>query len=70
MNSTLELSELDAKIGQLFMVGIPGTELDIDTEMLERRARRIDASIKKRLDIYDEEEEPLPREDKQLGYIS
>lgn len=44
--------------------------LDIDTEMLERRARRIDASIKKRLDIYDEEEEPLPREDKPLGYIS
>ena len=45
-------------------------ELDIDTEMLERRARRIDASIKKRLDIYEEEEEPLPQEDKQLGYIS
>lgn len=44
--------------------------LDIDTEMLARRARRIDASIKKRLDIYEEEEEPLPREDKQLGYIS
>ena len=36
MNTTLELSELDRKIGQLFMAGIPGYELDGETEALIR----------------------------------
>jgi proteasome assembly chaperone (PAC2) family protein len=45
--------------------------LDIDTEQLRIRAERIDASIKKRLDIYEEEEEESPlREEKKPGYIS
>ena len=36
MHSTLELSELNTDIGRLFMAGIPGTELDSDTETLIR----------------------------------
>jgi len=36
LNTTLELSELDSKIGQLFMVGIPGHDLDTETEALIR----------------------------------
>jgi hypothetical protein len=44
--------------------------LDIDTFHLEKRAKRIDASIRKRLDIYEEEEETIKREDAKLGYIS
>jgi beta-N-acetylhexosaminidase len=36
MNTTLELSELHAKIGQLFMAGIPGPQLDEGTEALIR----------------------------------
>jgi proteasome assembly chaperone (PAC2) family protein len=45
--------------------------LDIDTEQLRIRAERIDASIKRRLDIYEEEEEESPlREEKKPGYIS
>ena len=36
MNSTLDLSELNAKIGRLFMAGMPGTQLDGDTEALVR----------------------------------
>ena len=36
MNSTLDLSELDAKIGRLFMAGMPGTQLDDGTEALIR----------------------------------
>ncbi|MBW1921657.1 MAG: beta-N-acetylhexosaminidase [Deltaproteobacteria bacterium] len=36
MNTTLELSEIDVKIGQLFMAGIPGTSLDEGTEALIR----------------------------------
>jgi beta-N-acetylhexosaminidase len=36
LNTTLELSELDSKIGQLFMAGIPGTSLDDGTEALIR----------------------------------
>jgi len=44
--------------------------IEIDTNQLNIRAKKIDASIKKRLDIYEEEEEaPLPDE-KRLGYIS
>ena len=36
MNTTLELSELDAKIGQLFMIGLPGPEMDEETAALIR----------------------------------
>lgn len=36
LSTTLELSELDSKIGQLFMVGIPGPHLDEGTETLIR----------------------------------
>ena len=36
MHSTLDLSELNTNIGRLFMAGIPGTELDADTEALIR----------------------------------
>jgi beta-N-acetylhexosaminidase len=36
VNTTLELSELDSKIGQLFMAGIPGYDLDKETEALIR----------------------------------
>ncbi len=36
MNTTLELSELDSRIGQLFMIGIPGPRLDDGTEALIR----------------------------------
>jgi beta-N-acetylhexosaminidase len=36
MNTTLDLSELNTKIGQLFMVGIPGPDLDDGTEALIR----------------------------------
>ena len=35
-NTTLELSEIDQKIGQIFMAGIPGTHLDKGTEALIR----------------------------------
>ncbi len=36
MNTTLELSELDSKIGQLLMAGIPGKSMDNGTEALIR----------------------------------
>ena len=36
MSTTLDLSELDAKIGQLFMIGLPGPQLDESTEALIR----------------------------------
>jgi len=36
LGTTLDLSELDAKIGQLFMVGIPGPQLDENTDALIR----------------------------------
>ena len=36
MHPTLDLSELDTKIGRLFMAGMPGPELDGDTEGLIR----------------------------------
>jgi beta-N-acetylhexosaminidase len=36
VNTTLELSELDAKIGQLFMIGLPGPKLDQETAALLR----------------------------------
>ncbi|MCJ7730854.1 PAC2 family protein [Candidatus Bathyarchaeota archaeon] len=44
--------------------------IEIDTNQLNIRAKKIDASIKKRLDIFEEDEDaPLPDE-KRLGYIS
>jgi beta-N-acetylhexosaminidase len=36
VHSTFELSELNTKIGRLFMAGMPGKELDADTEALIR----------------------------------
>ena len=39
MHPTLDLSELNAKIGRLFMAGIPGTEVDEATETLIREYR-------------------------------
>ena len=45
-------------------------DIEIDTEQLEIRAKKIDASIKRRLDIYEGEEEHPVTEDKKLGYIS
>ncbi len=45
-------------------------DIDIDTEQLEIRAKKIDASIRRRLDIYEEDEEQTITEDKKLGYIS
>jgi len=39
LNTTLELSDLDAKIGQLFMAGLPGPRLDEGTEALIRDGR-------------------------------
>lgn len=45
-------------------------DIEIDTAQLEIRAKKIDASIKRRLDIYEEEEEHTITEDKKLGYIS
>jgi beta-N-acetylhexosaminidase len=36
LNTTLDLSELEFKIGQLFMVGMPGPQMDDSTEKLIR----------------------------------
>ncbi len=44
--------------------------IEIDTNQLNIRAKKIDASIKKRLDIYEEEEELKIPDEKKLGYIS
>jgi proteasome assembly chaperone (PAC2) family protein len=44
--------------------------IDIDTTQLNIRAKKIDASIKKRLDIYEEEEDLKIPDEKRLGYIS
>lgn len=45
-------------------------EIEIDTEQLRIRAKKIDASIKKRLDIVEDDEDALIHEEKRLGYIS
>ena len=37
MNTTLELAELNRKIGRLFMCGMPGTRVDRETERLIRK---------------------------------
>ncbi len=45
-------------------------DIEIDTKQLDIRAKKIDASIKRRLDIYEEEEETQVPDEKRLGYIS
>jgi uncharacterized protein (TIGR00162 family) len=45
-------------------------EVDIDTSQLEKRAKKIDASIKQRLDIQEDEIEDISSEEKKFGYIS
>ena len=45
-------------------------DIEIDKNQLNIRAKKIDASIKKRLDIFEEEEEIQIPEEKRLGYIS
>jgi len=45
-------------------------DVEIDTNQLNIRAKKIDASIKKRLDIFEEEEELQLPEEKRFGYIS
>ena len=44
--------------------------VEIDVSQLEKRAKKIDASIKKRLEIYEEKMDLAPVPDKKLGYIS
>jgi beta-N-acetylhexosaminidase len=36
LNTTLDLSELNSRVGQLFMVGMPGSQMDEDTRGLIR----------------------------------
>jgi proteasome assembly chaperone (PAC2) family protein len=45
-------------------------KIDLDTTLLEKRARRIDASIKRRLEMYEEDVELAPVSEKKLEYIS
>lgn len=45
-------------------------DIQIDTKQLDIRAKKINDSIKHRLNIYDEEEEPQIPDEKRLGYIS
>jgi proteasome assembly chaperone (PAC2) family protein len=44
--------------------------IELDTTLLEKRARRLDASIRKRLEVFEEETELLPISDKRPDYIS
>ncbi len=44
--------------------------LELDTTLLEKRARRLDASIRKRLETFEEEADLLPISDKRPDYIS
>jgi len=44
--------------------------IELDTTLLERRAKRLDASIRKRLELLEEETEELPISDKKPDYIS
>jgi proteasome assembly chaperone (PAC2) family protein len=44
--------------------------IELDTTLLEKRARRLDASIRKRLEVFEEETELLPITDKRPDYIS
>jgi proteasome assembly chaperone (PAC2) family protein len=45
-------------------------KLELDTTLLDKRARRLDASIRKHLEQYEEEMELLPITDKKPDYIS
>ncbi len=45
-------------------------KVDIDTTLLEKRARRLDASIRKRLESFEEETELLPVSERKPDYIS
>jgi hypothetical protein len=45
-------------------------DINIDTEQLEKRAKKIDASIKRRLELYEEYSDEIPKEEEKLGYIS
>ena len=44
--------------------------IELDTTLLEKRARRLDASIRKRLEVFEEETDLLPISDKRPDYIS
>jgi uncharacterized protein len=44
--------------------------IELDTTLLEKRARRLDASIRKRLEVFEDETELLPISDKRPDYIS
>ncbi len=44
--------------------------IELDTTLLEKRARRLDASIKKRLEVFEEEGDMLPITEKKPDYIS
>jgi hypothetical protein len=44
--------------------------LEIDMSQLERRAKKIDATIRKSLGEYEEYEQPLKKDEKALRYIS
>jgi len=44
--------------------------IELDTTLLEKRARRLDASIRKRLEAFEEEEELPPISEKKPEYIS
>jgi len=45
-------------------------KLELDTTLLEKRARRLDASIRKRLETFEGEADLLPISDKRPDYIS
>lgn len=44
--------------------------IEIDTSQLEKRARRVDASIRRRLSEYQEAEEAYRKDEKKFRYIS
>ena len=44
--------------------------IELDTTLLEKRARRLDASIRKRLEMLEEETDLMPVSDKKPDYIS
>ncbi len=44
--------------------------IELDTSLLERRAKRLDASIRKRLEMIENDEDELPISDKKPDYIS
>lgn len=44
--------------------------IEIDTSHLERRAKRVDASIRRRLSQYREDEETYKKDEKEFRYIS